>query len=45
MLPAIDIGEGRSWHAKAASTFTYDRNGRTGVKGARIVQPVRGAKQ
>lgn len=42
---AKDIGEGRSWHAKPGSAFVYDRNGRTGVKPARIVQPVRGAKQ
>ena len=42
---AKDIGEGRSWHAKPGSAFVYDRNGRTGVKPAKIVQPVRGAKQ
>jgi YD repeat-containing protein len=42
---ARDIGEGRSWHAKPGSAFVYDRNGRTGVKPAKIVQPVRGAKQ
>ena len=40
-----DIADGRSWQVKPGSTYFYDRNGRTGARPSRVVNPVRGARQ
>ena len=39
------IADGHSWKAKSGASLHYDRNGRTGVKPAKIVHPARGAAQ
>jgi len=39
------VADGRSWKVKAGASLHYDRNGRTGVKAAKLAHPRRGAAQ